>query len=47
MRDRSGLGRAEFYERFMTPADWQDQTLESGLLPAPHPLADAGGRILD
>jgi 8-oxo-dGTP pyrophosphatase MutT (NUDIX family) len=35
MRDRSGLGRAEFYERCMTPADWQDQTLESGQLPAP------------
>ena len=35
MRDQSGLGRAEFYERAMTPLDWDDQTLESGQLPAP------------
>jgi len=33
MRDQSGLGRAEFYQRHMTPPDWQDQTLEAGQIP--------------
>lgn len=30
LRDRSGLSRAEFYQRHLTPHDWQDQTLEAG-----------------